>query len=292
MITWFAHRPLLVNLAMALVFLLGFLTIADMRYEYNPKVDMGILNITTIKAGAGPEEIELTITLPIEEELLEVEGIKKLTSRSMESASLITLTLDLDAAEKHQIMRDIQRAVDRAETRLPKDLLEKPLLEEVSTLLTPIMEVHITGNVPEKVLREVARNVADGMRSVEGIASVKKIGYRRAEVKIQLQTEKLARLGLSHDEIITAIKARNLRQSGGAVDSFLVEKNVVVVGQFETPGDIRDTLIRAREPGNAIYLRDVATVVEADQVECAGLQVPHRSISAWSPRVRRHDPAP
>ncbi|KZX58935.1 acriflavin resistance protein [Halioglobus sp. HI00S01] len=261
-ISWFAHRPLLVNLIMGLVFVLGFLTIADMRYEYNPKVDMGILNITTIKAGAGAEEVELTLTLPLEEELLEVDGVKKMTSRSMENVSLITLTLDLEDAERHQIMRDIQRAVDRAETRLPQDLLEKPQLEEVSTLLTPIMEVHITGDVPEVTLREVARNVAESMRVVEGIASVKKIGYRRPEVRIQLLLEKLAALGISHDEIIVAIQARNQRQSGGAVDSFLVEKNVVVVGQFDNPVDVRDTLLRAGSPGNAVYLRDVATIVE------------------------------
>jgi multidrug efflux pump subunit AcrB len=135
-----------------------------MRYEYNPNVDMGVVNITTIKAGAGPEEVELAITLPLEEELLEVEGIKKLYSNSMESLSVITLNLDLDAADKQDIMRDIQQAVDRAAARLPSDLLEKPLVNELSTLVTPVMEVHVTGDVPEALLRDVSRNVADGLR--------------------------------------------------------------------------------------------------------------------------------
>ena len=85
LISWFVDRPLVINLIMVMVFALGYMTIADMRYEYNPKVDMGVINITTVKAGAGPEEIELAITLPLEEELLEVEGIRKLYSNSMES---------------------------------------------------------------------------------------------------------------------------------------------------------------------------------------------------------------
>lgn len=261
LISWFVARPLVVNMIMVVVFVLGFLTIADMRYEYNPKVDMGVVNITTIKAGAGPEEIELAITLPLEEELLEVEGIKKLYSNSMENLSILTLNLDLDAAEKQEVMRDIQQAIDRAVVRLPDDLLEKPLIEEISTLVTPIMEVHVTGDVPEALLRDVARNVADGLREVEGIASVEKVGYRRPEVRIMLQPEKLARLGISHAEIIGAIRSRNLRDSGGAIDSFVAEKKILVVGQFQDPRDIETVVLRSGEPGNTILLRDVATVV-------------------------------
>ena len=121
LIRWFVDRPLVINMIMALVFMLGFLTISDMRYEYNPRVDMGVVNITTVKAGAGPEEVELAITLPLEEELLEVEGIKKLYSNSMENLSVITLNLDMDSADKQDIMRDIQQAVDRAVVRLPDD---------------------------------------------------------------------------------------------------------------------------------------------------------------------------
>jgi multidrug efflux pump subunit AcrB len=223
-IGWFTQRPLIVNLIMVFVFAMGALTIGDLRYEYNPKVDMGVVNITTIKTAAGPEEIELAITLPLEEELLEVEGIKKLYSNSMENISIITLRLDLDAVDKQEIMRDIQQAVDRAETRLPTDLLEKPRVEELSTLTTPIMEVHVTGNVSESLLRSSARNIADGLREVRGVASIEKIGYRRPEVKIMLASEKLVRLGISHEEIIQAIRTRNVRESGGALDSFLAEK--------------------------------------------------------------------
>lgn len=262
LIRWFAHRPLIVNLIMVLVFTMGYLTIADLRYEYNPKVDMGMVNITTIKAAAGPEEIELAITLPLEEELLEVEGVKKLYSNSMENVSVITLRLDLYAVEKHQIMRDIQQAVDRAAARLPPDLLERPQVEELSTLTTPIMELHVTGDVPESMLRSTARNVADGLREVQGVANIEKIGYRRPEVKIQLAPEKLARLGISHEEIIHAIRSRNVRESGGSLDSFLAEKKIVAVGQFKEPREVADVVIRAREPGNAVLLRDVATVVE------------------------------
>ena len=260
-IAWFVQRPLLVNLIMASVFLLGYFTIADLHYEYNPKVDMGVINITTLRAGAGPEEVELSITLPLEEELLEVDGIKKILSNSMEGLSVITLRLDLDAADKQDIQRDIQRAVDRANARLPADLIEKPVIDEVSTLKTPVMEVHVVGDVPEEVLRVTARNLAEAMREVRGIASVQKVGYRRPEVRILLAPEKLARLGISLEEVAAAIGSRNVRDSGGAVDSFVLEKKVIAVGQFQDPKDVESVVLRAGEPGNVVLLRDVAEVV-------------------------------
>ena len=77
------------------------------------------------------------------------------------------------------------------------------------------------------LLRDVARQVADGLREVNGVASVTKTGYRRPEVKILLEPQKLASLGISQEEIIGAIQARNMRDSGGAINSFLTEKKVV-----------------------------------------------------------------
>lgn len=258
----FVDRPLIVTMIVLMVFALGYLTIGNMRYEYNPHVDMGVVNITTVKAGAGPEEVELAITLPLEEELMEVEGIKRLYSNSMENLSVISVNLDLDTADKQEIMRDLQQAVDRAAARLPDDLLERPLLEELSTLSTPVIEVHVTGEVPEGLLRDVARKLEDGLREVDGIASVEKIGYREPEVRILLQPEKLARLGISHEEIINAIRSRNLRDSGGAVDSFLVEKKIIAVGQFKDPREVADVVVRSGAPGNVVRLGDIATVVE------------------------------
>ena len=137
LVSFFLDRPLMVNLIMVLVFIMGILTIADMRYEYNPAVDMGVINITTIDAGSSPEETELAITLPIEEELLKVDNLKKIYSNSMEGISVITVRMDVDAGNKPKILDDIQKAVDRAASRLPADLIEKPQVEEVSTLLTP-----------------------------------------------------------------------------------------------------------------------------------------------------------
>ncbi|MBT4521879.1 MAG: efflux RND transporter permease subunit [Halieaceae bacterium] len=261
LIHFFVARPVVANLIMVFVFLLAVITAGDVSFEYNPKVDMGVINITTVRAGAGPEEIELSITLPIEEELLKVDGIKKVFSQSMENVSIITLRLDHGARPKTEVMADIQKAVDRANSRLPTDLVEKPQVEELSTLVTPIAEVHVGGKVPEEILREVSRKLADGLREVPGVASVEKKGYRRREVHILLEPARLSRLNIGVEEIIQAIQSRNMRNTGGSLESFLAEKKVVTVGQFQHPRQVEEVVLRSAEPGNAVLLRDVATVV-------------------------------
>jgi multidrug efflux pump subunit AcrB len=261
LVSFFVDRPALVNLLMVLVFVAGGTTIEGLHYEYNPKVDLGTVNITTMQAGSGPEETELAITLPLEEELLKVEGLKKIVSRSMEGLSLISVRLDIDAGDQRKILNDIQKAVDRAVGRLPADLIEKPRLQHVSTLVTPVAEVHVVGDVSEGLLRSVARKVEDGLREVRGIASVEKVGYRRPEVHIQLQQDKQVALGIPLGEVVAAIKQRNIRDSGGSLDSFVAAKKVVTVGQFREPAEVAEVIVRSAEPGNLVRLRDIAQVV-------------------------------
>lgn len=259
-LSFFLDRPLLVNLVMVLVFLLGMASIADMRYEYNPKVDFGRLHITTTYPGGAPDEIERSITLPIEEELLKVDGLKKLYSQSMESLSLVTVQIHSDVENKQKVINEMQRAVDRAASRMPSDLLEKPLIEEQSTQKTPIIEVHVTGPAAEKVLRQQARKIEEGLREVNGVAGVARVGYRNAEVLILADANKMTRLSIDHRDISQAIAKRNQRDNGGNVGSFNTETNVITVGQFEQPADVADVILRAESPGNHVRLSDVALV--------------------------------
>lgn len=260
-VQFFISNPKIVYLLLGFVFFAGLTTLGDMHYEYNPEVDLGVINITTVRAGSGPEDIESSISLPLEEELLKVEGINTLYSNSMEGLSMLTMRLEVGLSNKNQVLANIQKAVDRATARMPQDLLEKPFVEEQSTQMTPVIELHLRGDVDEDSLRAAARKVTEGLREVEDVAGVKRMGYRRKEMKIFLSPEKLDKLGISIDEIRHAILSRNVRDSGGSLASFSTEKKVISVGQFQDPKDVESVIIRAYEPGNSIAIRDIATVV-------------------------------
>jgi multidrug efflux pump subunit AcrB len=123
------------------------------------------------------------------------------------------------------------------------------------------MELHLTGQVPEAVLRASARHLADALREEPGIAGVEKVGYRKREVRLLLNPERLQHLRLSVDEIRRAIQSRNVRATGGSLTSFVAEKKVLTVGQFTHPKQVEEVVVRTSEPGNSVRVRDIAAVV-------------------------------
>lgn len=263
LITYFARRPLIVNVLMIAAILGGLIATQIMNAETMPQIDMGTVSISTADPGAGAEDVELSVTAPLEEEILSVDGIDKLTSSSMEGMSSITVTLDpdLEGDAKKQALTDLQKAVDRAASKLPTDLPTKPSVTELSSSKIPVMELHVAGDVPEETLRVVARQLSEGLREVEGVAGVDRVGMRNREVRIMLDPERLHHLGVTIDEIRGAITRRNVRESGGALEAFATEKQILTVGQFDSPRDVEEVIIRSRGPGNDVRIRDVAEVV-------------------------------
>ena len=207
-------------------------------YEMFPTIDLGIVTVSTFRPGSSPEDVELSLTVPLEEDLLQVDGLQKVYSSSMEGMSVITVRMDPDSKDTQQIFADIQKAVDRGATKLPTDLLQAPLVQELSTRTIPVVEIHVTGNVSEMLLRQTANQLADGLRGVDGISGVDKVGHRDREVKIYVNPDRLQHLGISYREIIDAIKRRNVRDSGGSLDSFIAEKKVLTIGQFSYPEEV------------------------------------------------------
>jgi len=258
---YFVNRPLVVNLMIFFVIIAGIMSINFHSFEMYPSIDLGIVTITSYHPGASPQDIELSITIPIEDELMEVNGLKKIYSSSMEGMSVITIRIAPDVKDPKKVFADIQKAVDRANTKLPNDMLQAPLVEELSTKTIPVVEIHITGNVPELQLRKTADQIESGLRDIQGVSGIDKVGYRDREVKIYVNPEKLQHLGITYQEITSAIKTRNVRDSGGSLDSFIAEKKVLTVGQFSYPKEVSDVIIRQNGVGNFVRVRDIAQVI-------------------------------
>ncbi len=258
---FFVTHPLLVNLLMFLFIIAGALGIFHMNVESLPVIDLGKMKITTLRPGAGPNDIELAITIPIEKELLKVDGITKILSKNMEDLSIITVTMDSSVTDTGEIEADIQKAVDRASSKLPPDLPQKPLVERFSTANLPILQIYVVGDVFEEELRFVAQQLADGLREVEGIGGVTKTGYREREVRILLDPLRIEHLHVTFAEITTAIKRHNVRDSGGSLESFATEKKVLTVGQFAHPKDVENVIVRSEGAGNYVRIRDLGEVI-------------------------------
>ena len=260
LIRFFASRSLLVNLLMLATLAAGLAAVQSMNAETMPKIDMGVVSITTAYPGAGPEDVELSLTNPIEEQLRAVDGVDTIQSTSIEGASVITVTLDPDIEDKDDAVRDLREAAERASLAFPDQVPGKPKVTEATTDEMSIIELHLSGALPEETLRREADRLADALRELDGVGRIDKVGYRERELQILVDPVKVQRRQLRYDEISAAIRGGALRESGGSIESFVTERQVLTVAGYDSPSDVLDVIVRSTEVGNSVRVRDIADV--------------------------------
>ncbi len=259
---FFLKKPLNANLIMVLILLVGGLTLFQLKRATYPTVQFDILKISTTYPGASAEDVEINVTKKLEDELKGVNGIEKIKSNSLENLSLIYVFVDTDADDIQETKDDIRRAVDRVND-LPETITEKPVVEEMRSANVPVIEIAVVGRADEIVRRKVARDLEEEIREIKGVMSVEKVGYRKREVKILIDNLKLSEEYISFNEVIHAIKSRNVRSSGGSLESYLAEKKIVTFSEFQTLPEVKNVIVRGNFSGDNITLHDIATVTDS-----------------------------
>ena len=258
---FFTKRHMLANLFTIMVIMLGIGSLVQIKRDIFPEVDFGRVIITTRYPGASPEDVELNITNPIEEEIKGVSDIDKITSYSMENLSIITVEIDLEADDKDDIRNDIREAVNRV-TDLPPEVTDAPLITEVNSEILPVIEVGISGDMPYRELRETARLFKKKLENVTGVSRVDELWYLDREVHIEVSPQATDRYQVPLQDVATAIRKRNIRSTGGSFESYTSERSLVTLAQFEKPADVNDVIVRSTFNGPAIAVSDLADVID------------------------------
>lgn len=256
---WSVKNSLLVNLLTVFILVAGILSVFKLNREAFPNINFDIVEVKTTYPGAIPEQIEKLITIPIEKELKEVSDIKEMVSVSVEGLSLIYLTIEPDAKDKPKIVNDIQRAVDRAED-LPDDLEDKPVVRELKTKDTPVLEVSVFGQLDPIQLRRQAKRLEDMILNNENVSSVVRRGFPEEEFSVEVDPNKLADLHVSLAEVMLALKRTNINIPGGKVRVGDKEVLLRVSGEFYQPEAVEDVIVRGNDFGYNVKIKDIAKV--------------------------------
>lgn len=262
LIEFCVKNSLLVNLLTLFIVGFGLYLCFTIRKEAFPNISYDFVTVQTNYPGASAREIEKHISIKLEDEIQEVDGIRDMLSISSESISMIVIRIQPDEKNKTKVVNDIQRAVDRVND-LPADLEDDPIVTEMESKNFPVINVSLSGNVDEKTLREYARQLEDRFLDMPEIAKVSRIGWREQEIWVEVAPEKVDSYHISLEEIMTAIRLKNRNLPAGNLDTendgeFLVR----TVGEFETAQEIKDIVVRANDLGNWIRVQDVAAVSE------------------------------
>lgn len=266
LIQFFIQRSMLVRLLFLSVFVFGLSQMFNIQKEGFPSVDLNKVTVNTIYPGASAEDVELNVTKNLEDNIREVDGLYEVTSTSRENSSsiLIQANENANAKELTSIVNDIKQAVDQTRD-LPLDLEELPVVDVLSTSDTPIISINLFGEHTK--LRNILPVLERSIESLKGVSGVDKIGYFDREIHIEIDPIKAQRLRISLSEVLAAIQSRNLRTTGGTLESYLNEQTVISLNKFNNPKEVEDVILKANISGQLVRVRDIASVTLREKDE-------------------------
>lgn len=262
---FFITNPKLTLVLTIFLFIYGLLGIKKMNAESYPSVDFATAIIETEYFGATPEDIEVKITKPIEDEIRTVSGLKDVRSVSQAGRSKIVVRVDMDNPKViiKDVMTDLQKAIDRTKD-LPPDLREKPKFTEIKSEEFAAMEIAVIGPNDNRQRDLIADALKEDIEDDKNVKAVVKDGFREREFEINLSRKKLDALHIGVDEVLQKIGARNSNIPGGELVDDGNQRLVKVDGKIKTADELAMTPIRSSLSGQVIYLKDVATVRDGE----------------------------
>jgi multidrug efflux pump len=241
-----------------LITLAGIMSYNALPKEQFPDVVVPTIFVSTIYPGASPSDMEQLVTKPIEKQLKGINGVKKVTSQSVQdfSSIIVEFNTSLDVVICKQKVKD---AVDKSKRDLPNDLLQDPTITEFDISEIPILNVNIAGDFSLDKLKDYADRLKDRIEEMREITRVDLIGALDKEVQIDVDKYKMAAASLTFRDIESALMYENMTISAGNVDVGGMTRSVSIRGDFKSIEQIQNILI-ASQSGAQLYLKDIASV--------------------------------
>ncbi|WP_148052597.1 MdtB/MuxB family multidrug efflux RND transporter permease subunit [Atlantibacter hermannii] len=269
----FILRPVATTLLMVAIMLAGVLGYRFLPVSALPEVDYPTIQVVTLYPGASPDVVTSAITAPLERQFGQMSGLKQMSSQSAGGASVITLqfqlSLALDVAEQ-----EVQAAINAATNLLPGDLPNPPVYSKVNPADPPIMTLAVTSSaLPMTQVEDmVETRVAQKISQVSGVGLVTLSGGQRPAVRVKLNAQALAALGLTSETVRTAISNANVNSAKGSLDGPERAVTLSANDQMKSADEYRNLII-AYQNGAAIRLGDVATIEQGAE---------NRWLGAWA----------
>lgn len=235
----------------------GLSAYSSLPRESFPDITVPNILVYTVWPGATPADVESQITDELERELQGLEGIKQITSSSLESVSTVNVEF-VSGTNIDFALQKVRDRVNLAKTEFPTDA-EEPVLRELNFSEVPILQVHLSGDVGPVQLRRLAKDLQNEIEALPGVLRAAVVGGVEREVQVDVDPERLRLYGASLDDVIDTIRDENVSIPGGELELTGRTLALRVPGEVEDPLAIGLFVVKAvgQRP---VLIRDVATV--------------------------------
>ena len=254
-------HPVFATMMMAALAVLGIVSYAQLKVDFFPKVEIPVVTVTTIYAGAGPETVEREVTKKIEEEINTVEGVHHIESISQEGVSNIVIEFQLEVSAANA-SQDVRGKIAAIRGDLPREI-EEPVIQRIDFGMMPILSVGVNapGLSPQAATTFADKIVKRRLENVRGVGSVALVGESTREIQVVVDRLKLEAYHISLAEVVTALRRENVDVPAGTADRGPTEALVRVAARGRTAPDVATIPIK-RPDGSPVLVRDVAQVID------------------------------
>ncbi len=252
------RKPVLAWMLMAATVVFGIVAGGRIGISQFPDVDFPTINVSASWEGAAPEVIENEVVETLEEALIQIEGIRTITSSSRQGSANITVEIEL-SRDVDLALQDVQAKVSQAARNLPRDM-DPPVISKSNPEDQPIMMVRLGGPYAQRVLSDYVRyGLKEKLQTIPGIGEISLMGTLERNVRIWLDAARLDEKGLTVRDVISALQREHIELPAGRLEAPGREVNVRVLGEAVDLDTLRKIVIR-EVGGSPLYLSDVGLV--------------------------------
>ncbi|MHB1417337.1 MAG: efflux RND transporter permease subunit, partial [Chloroflexota bacterium] len=257
-------QPVFIAMLTLAVLVVGGLFYSRMGLDLFPDVSLPVAVVQTVYPGASPEEVERSVTKPIEDAVISINGVESVRSTSTDSLSLVIVEFNMDKDGK-EAAEDVRNRVGRIRNTLPADVQE-PVIDRFDPSITPILSVALadtSGKLSPAELRSLADDTfKPRLERVPGVAAVGATGGQVSQVQINLKLAQMESKGVAPQQVIQALRAENLDVPAGRVDSGASEELLRTAGQVTSLQQLGEIPVASRPGGAPVKLRDIADITQ------------------------------
>jgi len=250
-------RSRTVLLLLIFLVLSGALAYKAIPKESEPDVPIPIVYVSMTHDGISPADAERLLVRPMEKQLQTITGIKDMSSTASEGRASVLLEFDA-GFDGDQALADVREKVDVAKSELPA-ATDEPSVNEVNVSLFPVLNVSLSGPIPERALTAIARELKDALEALPGVLEADIAGEREEVLEVVVDPLVMESYSVDFAEVISLVANNNLLVAAGSIDTGAGRLVLKVPGVIE---DINDILgLPVKVTGDAIVrFGDVASV--------------------------------
>lgn len=253
-------RPRTVIVGLITILVAGTMSYVGIPKEAEPDVTFPTIYVSMTYLGISPEDAVRLLVKPMEQELRTLEGLKEIRSEGAENYG--TLQLEFEAGfDPDKALDDVRARVDIARAELPEET-DEPRIQEVNVALFPMMVVNLYGDISERALVALARDLKDRLETISTVLEAEIAGDREEVVEINVDPVRLDTYNLSLEQVFDAVQRNNQLVPAGAITTGSGRFSIKVPGIIDDPEKIL-TLAVKNNGNQVVTVADVATVRRA-----------------------------